>query len=86
MISAKFDFLITENARAANHPSLTYKYSEFTQAVKEGNVEKVVIFIDAGAAVVELNDGKKAKVSLAPDSDLFDLLQRNNVDVRVGSS
>ena len=65
---------------------LTYKYSEFKQAVKEGNVANLVLFPGAGAAVVELKDGKKAKVNLAPDHDLLDFLQRNNVDVRVAPS
>ncbi len=64
---------------------LTYKYSEFKQAVKKGNVEKIVIFIDAGAAVVELKDGKKGKVNLAPDQDLLGLLNKHNVEIKVGN-
>ena len=65
---------------------LNYGYTDFLKAVEEGKTVKVVIFAGAGESVVELKNGKKARVKMEPDLDLFDLRNRHNVEIGLPSS
>ena len=60
---------------------LNYGYTDFLKAIEEGKTVKVVIFAGAGESVVELKNGKKARVKMEPDLDLLELLNRYNVEI-----
>ncbi len=61
----------------------TLRYSDFIEAIQENQVSRVVLSPDRGTAQVVENDGGRAQVNLAPDSDLLSLLTEHNVDIAV---
>ncbi|KGG16707.1 Cell division protein FtsH [Prochlorococcus sp. MIT 0602] len=63
--------------------SRTLRYSDFIEAVQEKQISRVFISPDNGTAQIIENDGTRAKVNLAPDNDLLQLLTENDVDIAV---
>jgi cell division protease FtsH len=64
----------------------TLRYSDFVEAVQADQVSRVLITPDRQSALVVKNNGVRAQVTLAPDSDLLPLLTRHNVDIAVQPS
>ena len=62
----------------------TWRYTQFTQEVQQGKVERVVLSADRTRAQVTLQDGEKKVVNLLKDDlELIDILSKNNVDIVV---
>jgi cell division protease FtsH len=64
-------------------PIKTWRYSEFINQVKEGQVEKVAIRSDRQFALAKANDGESFGVNLPNDPELLDILQASKVDISV---
>lgn len=62
----------------------TWRYTQFIQEVQQGKVERVVLSADRTRAQVTPQDGEKKIVNLLKDdSELIDILSKNNVDIVV---
>ncbi|PSB28241.1 ATP-dependent zinc metalloprotease FtsH3 [Chlorogloea sp. CCALA 695] len=62
----------------------TWRYTQFIQEVEQGKVERVVLSADRTRAQVTPQDGEKKIVNLLKDdSELIDILSKNNVDIVV---
>ena len=62
----------------------TWAYSQFLQEVAKGKVEKVQLSADRTTAIVSPKDEpEKRIVNLVNDSDLINILRKNNVDINV---
>ena len=59
------------------------RYSDFIDAVEENQISRVLISSDKVSAQVVESDGSRAKVNLAPDNQLLELLSEHNVDIAV---
>jgi cell division protease FtsH len=61
----------------------TWKYSEFLQEVRSGQVETVRLSADRQRAIVPTQDGTQVLVNLPNDPQLINILAENNVDISV---
>lgn len=62
-----------------------WRYSDFIQAVEQGQVEKVEISHDNSRALVTPQDTSPVNVYLPKDPDLNRILTENNVEIQVSS-
>jgi cell division protease FtsH len=60
----------------------TLKYSEFIQQVQDDKINRVVMFSDRTRAIA-IRGEEKFQVNLLPDTNLIDILTKNDVDITV---
>eukprot|EP00271_Cylindrocystis_brebissonii_P000001 TRINITY_DN0_c0_g1_i1.p1 TRINITY_DN0_c0_g1~~TRINITY_DN0_c0_g1_i1.p1 ORF type:complete len:746 (-),score=170.01 TRINITY_DN0_c0_g1_i1:285-2522(-) len=60
-----------------------WRYSEFLNAVKSGQVERVRFSKEGASLQLTATDGRRASVTLPNDPDLVDILAMNGVDISV---
>jgi len=61
----------------------TWRYSEFINRVKNGQVETVKLNGDRSQATATAQNGEQIQVNLPDDPQLIDILTENNVDISV---
>jgi cell division protease FtsH len=76
--------VLLANTSCSRKPEMqAWRYNQFVDQVKSGQVEKVNIRADQSQAVVIAKNGQQVAVNLPSDPELINILQQNNVDISV---